>query len=466
MGVWKRDMSRLLPLAALALAGCQAATTTPAAPLVKSVASTPKASAATPQTEPTALDTFLKRPEPSYKWSDVSPDYAGDGFANLKLTSQTWQGGDWTHRLQVFKPAKLDFPDAAVLNISYGGGSFPESILGQGIADVSGAYAVNVFNVPNQPLYGREEDELVAYSFGKYLETGDASWPILLPMAKSVVKAMDALQAWSLQKNGKRIERFIVTGASKRGWTAYLVAAGDKRVGGAAPVVYDNLNIPAQIRHQHEVWGGTSDLSVAFSNLGLMDEGATGSERGKELLRAVDPYSYLKRLTVPILSINATNDGYWPHDAQTLYRDELGHQTALSTYYAPNSTHFLGAQIVPLAQSAAVWSRLLLGGETVPTISLMHGGDTFTATVSGAPTSVVLWGAKSQSRDFRHAQWRSIPMQHTETGWVLSVPNARLEPFGAVFAQAQWSEKGTPSPLVLASPLWTNGQRVLTARAF
>jgi len=449
--------SRLLPLLALGLAGCQPATTPPAIAQTTPVP--------TPKTKTTALDAFLQKPEPAYAWSDVSDRFPNDGFANLRLVSQTWQGGDWSHRLQIFKPARADFPDAAILNISYGSGSLPESFVGQGLADVSGAYNVNVFNVPNQPLYGQEENELVALSFQKYLETGDPSWPLLLPMTKAVTKAMDAISEWSKKTTGREIKRFIVAGASKRGWTAYLVAAGDKRVVGAIPIVYDNLNIPAQIKHQKETWGQTSQLALAFSDLGLMNDDKTASTRGKELLAAVDPYAYLKRLTVPILSINATNDGYWPHDAQTIYRDELGKQTALSTFYAPNSTHFLGDQILPLAQSSAVWSRLVFGGAKVPTVDLKRDGS-FVAQVSGEPTSVRLWLAKNTTKDFRHAHWSSVAMRKTERGWEADVASARLQPFAAAFAQAKWSEKGTDTPLILASPMWTNSAETLMARAF
>jgi PhoPQ-activated pathogenicity-related protein len=197
-----------------------------------------------------------------------------------------------------------------------------------------------------------------------------------------------------------------------------------------------------------------------------MDENATGSSRGKELLGSVDPYAYLKRLTMPILSINATNDGYWPHDAQTVYRDELSKVTSLSTYYAPNSTHFLGTEIVPLAESAASWTRTVLGGQKVPTVGLKREGSNFIATPSGQPTSVALWVAKHGTRDFRHAKWTSIPMKKTGARWEASVAEGALKPFGAAFAQVHWKNEGTTSPLILASPMWTNGEDVLMARAF
>ena len=59
---------------------------------------------------------------------------------------------------------------------------------------------VSVPTVPNQPLLfadentARQEDAIIAYSFDKYLDGGDDQWPVLLPMVKSAVRAMDTAQ--------------------------------------------------------------------------------------------------------------------------------------------------------------------------------------------------------------------------------------------------------------------------------
>ena len=54
--------------------------------------------------------------------------------------------------------------------------------------------------VPNQPIVfmddptrkPRSEDDFIAYTWDKFLRTGDEKWPARLPMTKSAVRAMDA----------------------------------------------------------------------------------------------------------------------------------------------------------------------------------------------------------------------------------------------------------------------------------
>ena len=92
--------------------------------------------------------------------------------------------------------------------------------------------------VPNQPLVfekdgvARDEDDLVAYTWEKFLESGDERWPARLPMTKAAVRAMDAVSAFAASPAGGNatVSSFVVSGASKRGWTTWTTAAVDRRV--------------------------------------------------------------------------------------------------------------------------------------------------------------------------------------------------------------------------------------------
>ena len=69
-----------------------------------------------------------------------------------------------------------------------------------------------------------------------------------LPMVKSIIKGMDASQI-ILAEHGINITNFVMVGASKRGWAAWLAALEDERVSAIIPVVIDILNVQKNINH-------------------------------------------------------------------------------------------------------------------------------------------------------------------------------------------------------------------------
>jgi len=156
-------------------------------------------------------------------------------------------------------------------------------------------------------------------------------------MVKSAVKAMDAAQAFAKEKD-KPITRFVVTGASKRGWTTWLTGASDPRVKAIAPMVIPTLNLDAQNKHQLENFGGKfSEQIQDYTDRGLI--GSESKPNAKELLAMVDPYTYRNRLRLPKFQINGTNDPYWTLDSLNLYWDELvGPKWVV---YLPNAGHGL-----------------------------------------------------------------------------------------------------------------------------
>ncbi len=288
-----------------------------------------------------ALKNYVRAEDGALQWTlRGASQHVYATIYEFALTSQIWQGRAWTHRLQLFVPhtphatkPDSDMPmvvnsaaDAVLLYITTQGGS-AETELGVQACAATGIACAFLYDVPNQPLFeGLMEDALIAHTFVRYLETEDATWPLLFPMVKSVTRAMDALQAFSREaSNAKTVPntanatvqntalvpftRFLITGASKRGWTSWLTAVAEAetgRVAAIAPMVYDNLNLLAQMPHQREVTGGYSASIHDYTELDLQARMAT--PEGAQLAQMVDPYTYLDRLTLPKLIINGAND--------------------------------------------------------------------------------------------------------------------------------------------------------------
>ena len=161
--------------------------------------------------------------EPSYQWRAVAaPDAgkiksdnplaamvealgAGTTREEIEMTSQQWQGTTWTHRLTIFRPDKSDFADTAIIYVTFSDAIKPEEIaVGAAIAKQTGATFVNLSGIPKQPLWGFKEDGLISYTFEQYMKTGDATWPLLLPMTKSVVKAMTRSASTRASRDARR----------------------------------------------------------------------------------------------------------------------------------------------------------------------------------------------------------------------------------------------------------------------
>lgn len=438
---------------------------------------TPARCASAPVQAPRDLASYIARPEPAYAWKDAGTETAvGDASAalpaalpggevtirDLTLTSQQWQGVTWTHRVRIFRPARPRFPDTALVQVTYGGPSPRETALGRLLASATGATFVVLSDIPNQPLWDRREDDLISYTFARYFETGDATWPLLLPMTKSVIKTMDALGEWSRREDLPPLRRFVISGASKRGWTTWLSAAtGDRRVIGIIPMVFDNLHFARQMPHQLETWGAYSEQIADYTRRGL--QALLGSPRGQTLTSIVDPWMYRERITIPKLIINGTNDAYWTLDSLNLYRDDLKGLT--NVLYAPNAGHSLAGQEMRVLGASAGWFRRVAEGKPVPAVALSArkgseaGGArhfTLTATPGAEAKTARLWVARSATKDFRKAKWEETPLQSDKAGVFLAdvAPGDPALPYAAAFGEIE--AESSPLPLYLSSSvvLW------------
>ncbi|MEK6303013.1 MAG: PhoPQ-activated pathogenicity-related family protein [Acidobacteriota bacterium] len=367
----------------------------------------------------TALDRYILKPDPSYSWKLVNT-IAGQGCTGfvLDLTSQTWRSAAevdrpaWKHWLTIVKPDKVT-SNKALLFI--GGGSNrdarPTTINERlvGFASETGTVVAELGMVPNQPLYfadskdkGRSEDDLIAYSRVKQMTTHDDEWLVRLAMVKSGVRALDAIQEFMSSEAGGRVKvnEFVVSGGSKRGWTTWLVGVVDKRVIAIMPTVIDALNSEAITRHHYEAYGFFSTALNDYVNHKLFPD-KIGTPEYQHILAIEDAYNYRNRdrLKIPKYLVNASGDQFFLPDNSQFYFGELQGEKYLR--YVPNAKHNLAGS--DARESLLAYYQAVLTGRSRPQFSWKKEKDgSLVVTAKDKPREVNLWQATNpNARDFR-----------------------------------------------------------------
>jgi PhoPQ-activated pathogenicity-related protein len=316
----------------------------------------------------------------------------------------------------VFRPDSLRNTGLALLLIAADGDGQSELKTLAPIARRAGTTVVVLTQVPNQPLYdGRREDALIAYTFDQYLRTGDETWPLLFPMVRSAVRAMDAVQAFAQQEFHESIHQFAVSGASKRGWTAWLTGAVDPRVKAIAPMVIDMLNMKAQLHWSEKVYGRPSEKIHDYTDLDLHQK--LDDPPMQRLRSWVDPYAYRDRLTVPKLLLLGTNDRYWTVDSLHLYWDDLPEPKLV--FQTPNAGHDLGGGQEAF-QTLTAWFKLIADAQPLPRVDwevqMDRDGASLSVRVDRPAVRIRLWVADSLDRDFRDDTWTSRELKIQPSG--------------------------------------------------
>jgi PhoPQ-activated pathogenicity-related protein len=362
----------------------------------------------------TALDRYVARPDGAYRWSVVSTRQEGDLIVTLiDMTSQRWRSPDevsqpeWRHWLTVVRPAEVK-SDASLLFITGGAndGNGPPKLdpMLASIAARTGTIVTELRMVPNQPIafadgVPRKEDDLIAYTWDKYLEGGDDLWPARMPMTKAAVRAMDTVQAYAQTEAGGRraITRFVVSGGSKRGWTTWTTAAVDSRVVAIIPLVIDMLNLEPSFVHHYRAYGAWAEAVDDYVRFGIMDW--MGTSRFGELMKLVEPFHYRDRLTIPKYIVNASGDQFFLPDSSQFYFGELKGEKYLR--YVPNTDHSLRKSDAP--QSLLSFYQAIVNGVPRPTFAWNIASDgAITVTASTPAAKAVLWQATNpKARDFR-----------------------------------------------------------------
>jgi PhoPQ-activated pathogenicity-related protein len=357
-----------------------------------------------------ALSNYVYSADQHFSWKRLSRTNTDAVLINhLQLVSQKWRESVWDHHVQVVRPAKVRHPEIAFLFVTGSGNGTRQLFYLKMIAERAGCLAAVVTHVPNQPLYGgKSEDALVAYTFDQYLKTGDETWPLLFPMVKSAVKAMDAVQEFARKEYKEEIKGFVVAGASKRGWTTWLTGAADPRVKGIAPMVIDMLNMKAQTDWAAKIYGRQSEKISDYTDLNLVAK--IDDPAMKRLRDWVDPYSHRERYTIPKLLLLGTNDRYWTVDSLRHYWDDLPEPKLV--FQTPNAGHDLDGAGEAM-QTLAAFVQMIADHTPLPKMKWSFQSDneaTLSLEVDQTTRKARLWTADSKDRDFRNDRWSSHEM--------------------------------------------------------
>ena len=392
--------------------------------------------------ERTALDEYIAAPDPNYAFKLVNA-IKGDGQTTyvLEMTSQAWltpaevDHTIWKHWLTIVKPDVLAH-STGLLYITGGANNNPapeaaeDSWVKMAIATKTAVAELKM--VPNQPLVfagetqGRSEDAIIAYTWAKFMKSGDQRWPARLPMTKSAVRAMDTITAFlaSLEGGSAKVDTFVVCGGSKRGWTTWTTAAVDKRVVGIMPLSIDLLNIEPSFKHHWEAYGFWAPAVGNYVREGVMNWHSTPEYRA--LMKIEEPYEYRSRFTMPKFVMQATGDQFFLPDSSQFYFDELPGTKYLR--YVPNSEH--GMRGTDVRTSMLACYNAILHSAALPKFSwaIESDGSIKVKTID-KPAEVKLWQATNpEARDFRlqkiGAIWKDAPLTDQGEGvYVGKVPD-------------------------------------------
>lgn len=394
-----------------------------------------------------------KEPDPEVKPITVF------GYSGFTFISQEWHGTVWHHTLAVVYPKvwNRSVRESGIGGFLITGGRANPTDLRdvQQIAEGAQMPVAVLFDVPNEPLFGLQEDYLLADTLEKCLNSGDSTWPLQMPMVKAVFASFSILNEYSFKK-------VILFGESKRAWTAWLAAvtaplapSPSLSIIGLAPMAFDNLNFPAQMKMQRQEWGGYSPALKPYTELHLED--ITENSKGASLAALVDPIATITGLNFPVLIARGTNDPFWTLDAFNQYRSKMPNDTSLR--FLPNQAHDWTDK-PPLWKSLSGFMRQCAGIQTPSHISLSRlqtskptHGRRFEVSWTGPATGVKVWNAFGKGMHFEQSTWnvaRTFPANpdHRQT-FTLAVKNGET---AACFVSIQFKGENGPD-FELTSPV-------------
>lgn len=413
---------------------------------------------------------------------------------NYSLTSQIWPKIDvahcekrlWQHNLVLYRPDVINtvhallYVNGGTRNTALSGDhSQPQRLDFAKLAAETKSLVIDLQDVPNQYLSFEDEvprmgDNLYAYSWARFLRDPErnAYWPLSLPMTKTIIKAMDAVQQIMLGEYFIAIEHFVVAGLSKRGLATWLAALHDERVAAIVPVVIDTLSTQKTMKHIYTSYNNNWPLAFHDFIREKIPE-SMESEGFKKLMQMEDPLAYLqqenaefylKRLSIPKYIISASGDDFFTPDSLNVGLPQLPGETQIRL--VPNQGHYIDLQIVE--DSLLAFYHNFTKRLSLPQLkwSVTQAGALSQVVVDQQPSEVKLWEAENpEKRDFRLAaevcyQGTNVIGSYREAGYHYPVQvSFPAQGWKAHFVEMTFQgQQG--SPLTLTTPAF-----ILSAKA-
>ena len=395
------------------------------------------------------LDDYVWAPDSNYGWVDLGESYLLKGCSymdpnqcwtgyTLNMTSQRWlsdadfsadseSGSIWWHMLVVIVPDNVRFTrNASIWITGWDMNGVPKAedediVLAAALAMGTGTITGALFQIPNEhttfssdPIQkSRTEDAIIAFTWDHFIkDTSRPEWLVRFPMVKASVRAMDAITEFVAMKFPQyQLDYYVVAGASKRGWTTWLVGAVDpERVVGIVPIVLDAINFVAVEHHQWMSYNGWSWALQDYLDMDIMTR--LDTPEMLELQRQEDPYFFKERLTMPKLVVNAFLDEFQQPDDTRYWWNEMPEPKHF--IMTPNAEHSEMTGIFEVVPAIGTWIGYLLNRWTIPTFTWTISETTgeITAVLDGQGTVAsahVYWGYscgnnaedRTKRRDFR-----------------------------------------------------------------
>jgi PhoPQ-activated pathogenicity-related protein len=189
-----------------------------------------------------------------------------------------------------------------------------------------------------------------------------------MPMTKAAKRAMDTItEVAKIRRPDSDVQKFIIYGASKRGWTTWSIAAVDKRVVAMAPMVFSLINMDETLQgHFKNMDGAWSFALRPYFKENLTQE--FFNEKTKRVWEVEDMYSYKERYTIPILEIVSTGDEFFLLDDNHHWWHDIPSDNKY-LMMMPNSEHSMAPHYLQIYATAVSFGLSVLRNVPMPRLS-------------------------------------------------------------------------------------------------